>query len=418
MRPDSPWLSAALILLGLSGAAPGSASAKPPAGARAEDELRIHFLDVGQGDGALLVSPAGKSVLVDAGPTEADRVVLDALRREGVGRLDLVLLTHPHLDHFGGLRSVLREVPAGLLLDPGFDHPGETYRRLLAWLEETKTPYKVARAGRKIDLGGGATLTVLAPRDPLFSGTRSDANANSVVARLDYGTVSVLFTGDAEEETEARLLADGASLGVTVLKVAHHGSAHSTSSRFLAATKPKAAVASAGRDNDYGHPHPDTLGRLERAGVEIYRTDVDGTVTLVTNGRTWRLVRGGEFPARADAASESPRGLPGGVAGAPGDGGAVFASRSSRVYHEPWCRSGLRRIAPANLVTYASKTAAEADGKRKAEDCGAAPKEGTAETDREHPRVGEREIGARGTGGGGAPGSAGGGQVHPGGPAP
>jgi beta-lactamase superfamily II metal-dependent hydrolase len=151
-----------------------------------------------------------------------------------------------------------------------------------------------ARPGRTIDLGGGARLTLLGPPDPPIRGTRSDVNANSVVARLDYRALSVLFLGDAEAETERWLLArDRAALRARVVKVAHHGSRHSSSLELVAATGAEAAVFSCGSPNDYGHPHPEALARWRAAGARLFRTDEQGEVRLVSDGATleWTTAR-------------------------------------------------------------------------------------------------------------------------------
>jgi competence protein ComEC len=251
-------------------------------------DLRVRFIDVGQGDGILIVSPDHKAVLVDAGPPEAWKAVVAALRAEHVSRLDLVIATHAHLDHIGGMVKVLEHVPTRFYMDPGFPYASSAYRRLLEYLEAHHVPVRTARRGRTINLGGGAVLHLLAPELPFFHDTRSDPNANSVVGRLTYGKVSILLTGDAEAPTEQRLV-KGGGLKSTVLKVCHHGSQYSSTPAFLAAVKPKVAVISVGVHNRYGHPSPRTLRRLRAVGARVYRTDLDGTVLFVTDGHTWKV---------------------------------------------------------------------------------------------------------------------------------
>jgi hypothetical protein len=169
---------------------------------------------------------------------------------------------------------------------------------------------KNASSGRRIELEPGVTLTLLAPAEPFFAGTRSDANANSIVARLVYGETSFLFTGDSEEETEKRLLATGAELRSTVLKVAHHGSKTSSHPPLLAAARPSFAVISCGVGNRYGHPHAEALARLR--GVRLLRTDRDGTVVLRTDGRSlrWSGWTAAEGWTRLDRAPWAPRAAP------------------------------------------------------------------------------------------------------------
>ncbi|MFW5878451.1 MAG: ComEC/Rec2 family competence protein [Myxococcota bacterium] len=282
-----------------------------------EAELRVHFLDVGQGDAILIISPVGKAVLVDAGPRAGGEVVLEAMRREGVESLDLVLVSHPHLDHLGGVPAVLEQVPVRFYMDPGYAHGSRAYESLLALLEEKQIPVLTARTGRRINLGGGAVMEILAPPE-LFSGTRSDANANSAIARVEYGSFSMLLTGDTEAETESFLLTLP-SIESQILKVPHHGSAHSSASGFLRAVSAEVGIVSVGQ-NSYGHPHPDALQRLEEAGMRVYRTDVHGTVSVTTDGTSYSIStersvsrpRAAASAAEGEGESALPRGPPAG----------------------------------------------------------------------------------------------------------
>lgn len=247
--------------------------------------LYVHVIDVGQGDSHLIVTPERKTVLIDAGPAEAGAQVVAFLRRLDIRELDLVIATHPHADHIGGMGYVLEAVKVKNFLDSGQEHTTLTYRRMLEAVKKHVGRLTIAKAGQKFNLDNGVVLSVLGPRQPwLQNVSGSDLNANSVVVRLDYGRFSMLFTGDAEDETEARLLADEAPLNVKVLKVAHHGSRHSTKEPFLRAVKPEIAVISCGATNRYGHPTQATLDRLRRAGATVYRTDLHGDVTIATNG--------------------------------------------------------------------------------------------------------------------------------------
>jgi competence protein ComEC len=260
----------------------------PPARAH-EPRLRVDFITVGQGDAALITSPTGKTVLIDGGPAEAREALAAFIARRTPAPIDLVLLTHPHADHLGGLAEVVRRQGARLFMDAPIDpprsHPSPAYAALLVVLEQRAVPVRHAVAGRVIDLGGGARLVLLGPPAPPLAGTRSDVNANSVVARLEHGQVRMLFTGDAELPTERWLLASGADLRASVLKVGHHGSRYSSGAAFLAAVSPSLAVVSCGAGNAYHHPHQPTLERLQRRGVRVLRTDLDGTVSVSSDGR-------------------------------------------------------------------------------------------------------------------------------------
>ena len=269
-------LLAAALACGTSArAAPAPAPPSP---------LRIDFIAVGQGDSALVTSPTGKMVLIDGGPREAGPTLAAALRARHVTTIDLVLLTHRHEDHLGGLIPVVRTFTVGTFMDAPFRHNSAVYKDLLGALDARHVTVRQAERNRTVDIGGGATITLLSPPDPPINHSRSDVNANSVVVRLDYGRAGVLFAADAEPQTERWLLASGARLPAQVLKVAHHGGRYSSTARFLNAVAPQAAVISVGVVNEYGHPTPEAIARLERARARVYRTDQDGTVTVETDG--------------------------------------------------------------------------------------------------------------------------------------
>jgi competence protein ComEC len=263
------------------------------ADARDPARLTLTMIDVGQGDALLVRGPSGQTMLVDGGgevegrPTGYDvgaRRLVPALRRLGVRRVDLVMLSHPHEDHVGGLVAVLQNFSVGLVLDSGVPHPGPSYVELLRLIEAGRVPYRLARRGMQADLGDGLALTILHPREPLTQGTSSDANLNSIVARLTFGRVTVLLTGDVEGAAETQLLDPGDDVRSLILKVAHHGSRTSTTPAFLEAVRPAIALISVGAMNPFGHPDADVIERLEDAGAAVYRTDIHGAVTVITDG--------------------------------------------------------------------------------------------------------------------------------------
>ena len=248
--------------------------------------LRVDFLDVGQGDAALVTSPTGKRVLIDGGPPESGpRVAAWVDAHGGPQPLDLILLSHRHADHLGGLIAVVRDTGTRVFMDATFAHPTPLYAELMRELAERGVPIRNATRGRVVDLGGGARLTLLGPPEPVITGSRSDVNSNSVVVRLDFGATSVLFAGDAEAPTERSLLGSGADVHATVLKVAHHGSRYASSMAFLKAASPRVAIISCAARNSYGHPHQPTLNRLRKVGARVYRTDRDGTISVSSDGR-------------------------------------------------------------------------------------------------------------------------------------
>lgn len=285
-------------------------------------ELQVHVLDVGpiEGDSILIISPAGKSVLIDAGDAGKGKVVLDALKRYKVERLDYFIATHPHTDHIGAADEVLNGIKVANVIDNGVDlstpapvtKPGkgkkvappppppkksktktangffDEYRDAL---KQNGAQYEKAEPGKKYDLGGGAILTVLAPAEPFFTKDQMKAggneiNANSIVLRLDYGDFSMLFMGDAETQTEERLLSKSdLDLKAKVIKIGHHGSKYATSENFVKRVQPEAAIISDGGWNRYGHPAQSVLDRLKAANAKVWRTDLQGEVTITTKGR-------------------------------------------------------------------------------------------------------------------------------------
>lgn len=249
-----------------------------------DDRLRVSFLDVGEGD-AVLIQKGSTQVLVDGGPSpRAINLALGKQMPFWDRTIELVVSTHPHQDHVGGLVEVLKHFQVGQVLYPGLDYNSPTYAEWLRLVEIKGINSTIAGAGQQINLGGGAIIAVLNPPPAPFTGTRSDIDNNSVVLRLSLGKFSFLLTGDIMESAEWELVRQRANLASTVLKAAHHGSATSTTAEFLAVVDPQVAVISAGAGNRLGHPDSEVLDRLEKRAVSIYRTDRHGTIEFVTDG--------------------------------------------------------------------------------------------------------------------------------------
>ena len=252
-----------------------------------DGHLHVQFLDVGQGDSTLIVTPSGRQMLIDGGP-DGDVVSqrLAEVMPGGDWSIDVVLMTHLDSDHSHGLLEVLDRFTVGAVLTG--PHPADSPVRE-EWEQRLRQndvkPVEVS-AGHMIRLEEGVELEVLNPSPGRLFG---DANNDSVAIRLTFGDTSVLMTADMEQEAEFRLINNGGPLASTVLKAAHHGSGTSTTQKFLDAVEPAVVVVSAGLDNQYGHPAPDVLGRLEaEVGAEnVYRTDLQGTIEVVSDGARW-----------------------------------------------------------------------------------------------------------------------------------
>jgi len=238
--------------------------------------LQVHFIDVGQGDAELIVSPEGRLALIDGGV--ADSGVLAYLQSQGVSRLDLVVATHPHADHIGGLIQVLKSLPVAEVVTNGQPTTTLTYEHFLDAIADVGAEYVEVKRGDTIPFGGLAFQVLSPPSTP-----GDDLNSNAIVLRLVYGASSFLFMGDADQAAEASILLVGLPVQADILKVGHHGSRTASSPAFLGAVEPKIAVYSAGRGNSYGHPHPETLEALASAGVEVYGTEVNGTVVVTAD---------------------------------------------------------------------------------------------------------------------------------------
>ena len=288
--------------------------------------LSVHFIDVGQGDSILVEAPDHNEMLIDAG--EPGAAVADYLKREGVDDLEVVVSTHPHSDHVGGLPEVLDAFRVKQVIDS--ETPDNTkpkpkqYQTYLARIDTAKIPLKHERNGYEFELAPGVVVYVLGP--VLLSS--DNPNDRSVVLRITYGKTTYLLMGDAESAEEKSILGTRVTLKADVLKVGHHGSATSTSQKLLDAARPKYAVISCGVNNQYSHPEPKILARLVGMGAEIHRTDLEGTIVSVSDGEKVTISAEGKTGLAAG-------GLPA-VSSKPAEGQSI-GNINTKKFHRPTC---------------------------------------------------------------------------------
>jgi len=252
----------------------------------AEGELEVHFIDVGNAD-CIFVRQQDKTLLIDAGESTTYDRVKNYLMDYGVTTLDMVVATHPHADHIGGMPSVLEDFEVGQFIMsfmPDSATPTtKGYLRMLELLDEKNVTICEAKVGDVYELGT-ARLQILGPIEET-----TDKNNMSVITRLTFGDRAFLFTGDAESGVEKDLVENGYDLTADVMKLGHHGSKTSNSSRLLSAVSPQCVVATCGKDNDYGHPSLEVLRRLEAMDITLYRADVSGHIVITSDGEKFTV---------------------------------------------------------------------------------------------------------------------------------
>lgn len=242
-----------------------------------KDKLLVHFINVGQGD-SILVQTNNKNLLIDAGPKNKE--IVPYLKKCGIKTLDYVIATHPHEDHIGGMSYVIDSFNIGSFYAPTKIATSTSFKNMVIALNKKRLQIIPAKAGEKLDIGKNIVCTIIAPNNNSYK----EVNNYSAVLKLTYGNTSFLFTGDAEVLSEEEILNKGFNIKADVLKIGHHGSNSSTSTNFLNDVNPKVAFISCGRGNDYGHPHKETLAKLKNNNTILYRTDLDGTIILESDG--------------------------------------------------------------------------------------------------------------------------------------
>lgn len=272
----------------------GAESALPPGELSGDSLATIAIFDVDQGLAVAVATSDGAGMVYDYGRSRshAEDVILPFLRRHGISQVDYAILSHPHQDHVGGLPAFLEATPIRLYLDPVIETTNQTYLQSLQTVERLGISVSRARRGGEYRLGDHVEMEILWPTDDLL--TESDGlhriNDNSTVVRLTVGEFDMLLTGDIEHDAESTLVDDyGSDLSVEVLQVPHHGSNSSNQDAFLQSTSPAVGIISLGAGNQYGHPHSEVIQRLRRHDVQTYRTDLDGTVIIETDGTDYEI---------------------------------------------------------------------------------------------------------------------------------
>jgi len=259
--------------------------------------LETVFLDVGQGDAILIKTPKGQTVLIDGGPNNKVLEKLGKYLPPLQKRIDIIILTHPHADHVSGLIEVLRRYSVGLVILNGVYLKTDNYDQFLNTIEDNKVKVLIAEAGVAVHFDKNLEFDIISPDKNLsdlvfnkqsegFGSNSNDVNSTSIVGKLIYNNFSIMFMGDATSKIENQLLAYGDSLKSDILKVGHHGSKYSSFTNFLKTVAPKAGIIEAGAKNFYGHPSQAALSRLGMFNVNIFRTDQNGDIRVLSNGFT------------------------------------------------------------------------------------------------------------------------------------
>ena len=266
----------------------------PPSYGVNDGRVTVSFLDVGQGDSALILFN-GTTILIDAGEADDGPGIVTYLKRQGVRDIDLLIATHPHYDHIGGMQEVLENFNVRRVIDSGIPYTTTTYQKFLETIDRKDIPYRTARQGDSFSPAPGLTMLVLSAPD---GSDEQDTKDGSIVIRVSYGRVNILFEGDAGTAAEESMIYSGLPLESQVLKVAHHGSSYGTGRAFLELVQPEAAIISVGAGNPYNFPAGDAMSRLGDTGALIFRTDTAGTIVVRTDGMTFSVetAKDGMYP--------------------------------------------------------------------------------------------------------------------------
>lgn len=244
-----------------------------------KDKLIIHYINVGQGDSEL-IQYKDKNMLIDSGPYSSKNTLIKYLKSAGIKKLDYVIVTHPHEDHIGNISDIIKEFEIGEFIAPKISSNSSTYSSMIKNLKSKKLKIIVAKPGYNIDLHPDLKCEILAPNNTIYD----NINNYSVVNKLSYKNTSFLFTGDAENLSENEMIQKNYNLKANIIKLGHHGSNTASSNEFLKKVNPSVAIISCAKKNKYNHPSPETIKKLKKMNIKLYRTDIDGNIVLFTDG--------------------------------------------------------------------------------------------------------------------------------------
>lgn len=323
--------------------------------------LKVHFLNVGQADCILLELPNNQKMIVDAGNNEDKDTIISYIDSLGIKRFDYLVGTHPHEDHIGSLDSLINTYEIGSIYMPNISSNTKTFEDVLLAVKNKGLKINAPTPGSYIlNDNQGLSIQVLAPNCNNYE----DLNNYSIVLKVKYKDTAFLLTGDAEEISENEILSKGYDVKANVLKVGHHGSSSSTSQRFLNKVNPKYAVISVGQDNKYGHPHDETIAKLNSAGVQVLRTDTDGTIVITSDGGNLTIDKKSS-PVKENAPPSAELVIQGSTE-QNGTDSVYIGNKNTKVFHRDTC-SYLPD--PKNRVTFTTRDEAINAGYRSCRKC-------------------------------------------------
>ena len=344
-----------------------------------KSSLKVHFINVGQGDSILIQTPEGNTMLIDGGPRDSGAKLISYLKKQVVNKINVMVATHPHEDHIGGLINVINSFMVDNVIDSGVRHTTKTYKDYLTTIQSKDINYVNWTVGQQFEFGKNITFTIVGPTTK----NSSDLNNSSIVIFFKYNKNTFLFAGDAESTEEGKIISSKANINSDVLKVGHHGSDSSCCSKFLKAVSPTIAVISSGKSNSYGHPNDLTLKNLTNIGAKIYRTDLTGNIVIESDGNTTTVTLGKLYIYVETKATETSQ-----VAETtqspettatettvtettqeqPSQQGVYVGSIKSDVFHHPNCRY-VKNILPENIIWFVSREDALSKGYRPCKVC-------------------------------------------------